>query len=92
MPKTMFTDCKKCQVRFEWEIETENDPVCQRCKDITGKDVRKILSMLSGMNVPGQKPFIHLLTILVERIEKLESQDGLTIDKLEQAKKGLFSR
>jgi hypothetical protein len=89
MARMIYTDCVKCGVRFEWELHAENDPVCKRCADITGNDIKKVLSVLGESNVPGQKSMLHALNLMLERIEKLEAASGAV---QVEAKKGFLGR
>lgn len=69
--RTMFTECVSCGTKFNWTL-SEEDPKCERCQTIQGTDARKILALMSEVNIPGQKQLIHVLGLMLDRIEKIE--------------------
>lgn len=71
MPRMMFIECTKCGTKFDWEV-SQQDPICQRCFTITGSDPKKILALMEEQKIPGQKEMIHVLKLIIDRLEKLE--------------------
>lgn len=70
----MYTECRKCGVKFNWTVKENEDPSCERCKDLHSSDPRLILKLLSEHRVPGQIDIIRAMSLMLDRIESLEAK------------------
>ena len=67
----VMMDCPKCKRVFQWDVITEK--ICKDCSEVHGDNLRSILDGMKKRNFSGQETIIHALTLLLDRIELLES-------------------
>lgn len=89
--KSMFVDCKTCGVKFDWPISQE-DPQCTRCQVIYGNDAKAILAIMGEHKVPGQRELIHVLGLMMTRMDVLTAKLTALEEKVESKDRGMTIR